>query len=243
MSAEETSWRRQFIRGVGGSFTRSLLQWSLCPLAIGKTIYVDDDAPAPSDGSSWAGAYKYLQDALTAAELMEKPIEIHVAQGTYWPDRGSKYPSGTRDREAIFHLIDKVTIHGGFAGVGTPDPNVRNMELYRTVLSGDLAQNDGALASPSDARDHVSRRDNSYHVMGFNEKRRTRGGLTTELDGLAIMSGYAFRHRSDYSTPWIGTPDQNCGGGLFIANFPGVNLQPVMVEVTISRLYFREQLR
>ena len=62
--------------------------------------------------------------------------------------------------------------------------------------------------------------------------------LTTELDGLAIMSGYAFRHRSDYSMPWIGTPDQNCGGGLFIANFPGVNLQPVMVEVTIRDCTF-----
>ena len=74
----------------------------LCPLALGKTIYVDDDAPAPGGGSSWASAYKYLQDALTAAELMEKPIEIHVAQGTYWPDRGSKYPSGTPTERQSF---------------------------------------------------------------------------------------------------------------------------------------------
>ena len=48
----------------------------------GKIIYVDAGATGANDGSSWADAYNYLQDGLTAALLSStRPIEIKVAQG------------------------------------------------------------------------------------------------------------------------------------------------------------------
>jgi len=34
--------------------------------AVGRTIYVDDDANGANDGSSWDDSYKCLQDALAA---------------------------------------------------------------------------------------------------------------------------------------------------------------------------------
>jgi hypothetical protein len=126
--------------------------------AWGRVIYVDNDATSPGDGSSWQTAYKFLQDALADAETADKPVEIRVAQGIYQPDRSSKFPGGTQNREATFHLIDEVSIRGGFAGSAAPDPNARDVELYRTVLSGDLAQNDAQLTNPLDARDDASRK-------------------------------------------------------------------------------------
>ena len=60
-----------------------------CPVTYGKVIYVDDDAPGANDGTSWENAYFHLQDALTVANIAEKPVENIVAQGVYTPDRGA----------------------------------------------------------------------------------------------------------------------------------------------------------
>jgi hypothetical protein len=82
-------------------------------------LYVDDDAPGANDGSSWENAYNFLQDALTAADTLPRPVEIRVAQGTYKPDQGAGITPG--DREATFQLVNGVTIKGGYAGFGEPE--------------------------------------------------------------------------------------------------------------------------
>ena len=46
-------------------------------------IYVDADATGANDGSSWADAFKYLQDGLWAAK---SDYHILVAEGIYKPD-------------------------------------------------------------------------------------------------------------------------------------------------------------
>ncbi|GAG47885.1 unnamed protein product, partial [marine sediment metagenome] len=48
---------------------------------FGRTIYVDANTPDNNDGSSWAKAYKYLQDALADANSSGDVNEIWVAQG------------------------------------------------------------------------------------------------------------------------------------------------------------------
>ncbi len=96
-----------------------------CSSAAGRTIYVDADASGANDGSSWADAYNYLQDALADANSSDKPVEIWVAQGIYKPDQGAGITLG--DRTATFQLINGVTIKGGYAGFGEPSPNAREI--------------------------------------------------------------------------------------------------------------------
>ncbi|MHC4556347.1 MAG: right-handed parallel beta-helix repeat-containing protein, partial [Planctomycetota bacterium] len=163
-------------------------------IAAGKTIYVDDDATGVNDGSSWFDAYNFLQDALAEANSSEKPVEMRMAQGIYKPDKGGGTTPG--DREATFQLINGVTIMGGYAGFGRPDPNARDIELYESILSGDLDGNDVGFANNAE---------NSYHVVtgsGTSE--------TAILEGFTITGGNA-----------NGSDLDGCGAGMF--NGPGSN--------------------
>ncbi len=117
------------------------------PALAQTTLHVDDDALPGGDGLTWDTAFDDLQDALLAAEAAAGEItEIRVAAGAYTPDRG------TGDRTASFWLVDGVALRGGYAGMGQPDPDERDVALYETILSGDLAGDDdddpGAEGSP-----------------------------------------------------------------------------------------------
>jgi len=168
-----------------------------CTTATGKVIYVDGDAIAEFDGSSWAHAYRTLQDAISNAWYGD---EIRVAHGTYRPDQtasteghvlGEIMASG--DRTATFELIYNVTFRGGYAGYGEPNPDARDSEKYETILSGDLSANDTQVNSLRDLLTESSRAENSYHVV-------TVAG-TAVLEGFNITGGNAVDH-------------QGCGGGL-----------------------------
>lgn len=86
-------------------------------LASAATIYVDDNAPPGGNGVSWGTAFRFLQDALTAAGGGD---EIRVAQGTYYPDRDAMHQAGTGNRGASFTLKDNVALVGGYAGLTCP---------------------------------------------------------------------------------------------------------------------------
>ncbi|NIP27663.1 MAG: hypothetical protein GWN67_24265 [Phycisphaerae bacterium] len=182
-----------------------------CP----KVIYVDADATGNNDGLSWTDAYNLLQDGLTSACEGD---EVLVAQGIYKPDQGGGNTSG--DREATFQLKNDVTIKGGYAGFGEPDPDAWDVDLYETVLSGDLAGDDiGDLFD-------VSRGENSYHVV-------TGSGTDASavLDGFTITGGNAFDTKcssndsgggmyNSYGSPMVAnctftgnTASDQCGGG------------------------------
>jgi probable HAF family extracellular repeat protein/parallel beta-helix repeat protein len=165
-----------------------------------KIIYVDDDASGANNGSSCADAFIYLQDALTAAWSGD---EIHVAQGIYTPDSNSTDPNGSSDRTATFQLINGVTIKGGYAGTGTPDPNARDIQLYETILNGDLNGNDIAVNDPHDLRNEPTRAENSYNVV-----RCTRTDETALLDGFTVTGGNSNGTYLEYSN----------GGGMFNDN-------------------------
>jgi len=109
------------------------------------TWYVDDDALSGTrDGTSWTTAYQFLQDALTAAQ----PFDIvHMAEGNYHPDDDDDIPASTHttgDTSVSFILLDRVEIKGGFIGNNTLgiDPNTRDWDAHKTILSGDLNDND-----------------------------------------------------------------------------------------------------
>ncbi|MCH8211547.1 MAG: hypothetical protein IIB99_09245, partial [Planctomycetes bacterium] len=138
----------------------------------GSVLFVDDDAPSNGDGSTWKTAYRFLQDALANADGIE---EIHVAQGTYRPDRSEANPQGSGDRGASFHLVNGLALQGGYAGIGADDPDARDIKVYETILSGDLLGDDGP--------DFANNDENSYQVVGGG------GTNTTILDGFVITGG------------------------------------------------------
>jgi predicted outer membrane repeat protein len=153
-------------------------------VASGKVIYVDDDAAGANDGSSWSDAYNYLQDALAVASAGD---EIRVAQGIYRPDLGGGNTVG--DRRATFQLKSGVTIKGGYAGAGEADANAVNVNLYKSILSGDLNGDDVEVEGYEPYEllkifDIPTRKDNSCYVVIGNHVDET-----AVLNGFTITSG------------------------------------------------------
>ena len=160
----------------------ALVLITAAPTFAGSIIHVDADADGANNGSSWANAYHYLQNALTAALSGD---EIRVAQGVYKPDQGAGITPG--DRYAAFQLINDVTIKGGYAGFGEPEPNARDIEMFETILSGDLNGDDVEVGNPEDLLDEPTRAENSYHLVfaGYWTDE------TAVLDGFTITGGNA----------------------------------------------------
>ena len=201
----------------------------LCSVCTAKIIYVDDNAAGANDGTSWTHAYTYLQEALNDARLAEKPVEIRVAQGTYRPNGGLMAIPEFDWRTTTFQLINGVTLRGGYAGPGAPDPNARDIKQYETILSGDLNADDGP--------DFANNSENSYHVV-------TSRSVDQEavLDGFVVVGGNADEplhhqwgggmHNSYYSSPAIinCTFRLNSNGGMSNSN----HSDPTVINCTFS---------
>jgi len=160
-----------------------ILLLATCTAEADKIIYVDDDVAGANDGSSWTDAYNYLQDALAVASEGD---EIKVAHGVYRPDLGGDNTAG--DRRATFYLKSGVTIKGGYAGLSGTDPNVVDIILYESILSGDL-NGDDVEVEPNDLHlpkvfDIPTRKDNSCYVVTGNHVDET-----AVLNGFTITSG------------------------------------------------------
>jgi hypothetical protein len=174
---------------------------------LGKVIYVDANAPGAGDGTSWENACSYLRDALLFAAAGD---EIRVAKGIYRPDQGAAVTEG--NQSATFELINGLTIMGGYAGYGEPDPNARDIAQYETILSGDLDDNDAGVADPCDLLHEPTRSDNSYHVVTGNGT-----DSSAVLDGFTIIGGQA----NDYYGDGGGMYCRNCSPTLLDCTFEG----------------------
>jgi hypothetical protein len=148
---------------------------------LSSTIYVDATAPGNKSGTSWTNAYTDLQSALSAATA---GTTIEVSQGTYYPTSGS-------DRTATFNLINGVKLEGGFAGLGTDNPNARNISLYTTTLSGEI----GMTGDSSEF---------SYHVV-----------MSIGNDTTAVLDGFTI---TDGNADGDSAPNEGNGGGIYIGS-------------------------
>ena len=172
-------------------------------LLVPQVLYVDASATGSADGSSWANAFTNPQAALLQAI---SGCEIHVADGVY-------KPTTTTDRMISFQLKDGVWMMGGYAGYGATDPDARDPDLFRTVLSGDI----GALNNTAD---------DTYNVVFA-----TSVGSDTVIDGFTITGGNANLGKWPYKSGggmhvWFASPTvSNCrfvsnsgtsGGGMYI---------------------------
>ncbi len=109
--------------------------------------------------------------------------ELRVAEGIYKPDEGTGQTPG--DRFATFELVSGLTLKGGYAGIGHANPNDRNVDVYKTFLTGDLAGNDSSVRNVRLLGYDPNRIDNSYHVVSAIEVQNT------IVDGFYIESGHA----------------------------------------------------
>jgi len=180
---------------------------------VPASLYVDDDAAPGGTGESWNDAFHDLQGALAVAENVDGVVDVRVAQGTYRPDRG------TGNRTISFDLVDGVTLWGGFAGLGAPDPDEWDPVRYKTILTGDL--------NGDDAVGRANTTDNSYAVVyaiGL-EMTTTLAGVTVTGSSAGVDDPYTVSSGlfvDDSSvTLWKCTFERNSspnsGGGLSIA--------------------------
>ena len=144
-------------------------------LVRAPTIYrVTTMGDAMADGSTWPMATT-LRTALGTAIAGD---EIWIAAGTYTPD--------ATDKAATFNIPGDVRVYGGFAGNEAADFDPANNPRTgaATILSGDLAGNDGVrpAADEDQAAYNATRDDNSRTVV-------TVTGAHATLDGLTITAG------------------------------------------------------
>ncbi len=143
-------------------------------------LYVNIRATGAGSGASWTDAIQDLGKALSAAAGSGGSTrEIWVAAGVYHP---SVRLIPEIPESATFDVPSGVAVYGGFAGTET-SPTERNPTQNRTVLSGDLKDND----DPAGDRNHPSRTDNSSHVV-----RIAGGDSGTILDGFVVTAGSSF---------------------------------------------------
>lgn len=179
------------------TFTRVLLSLCCaltCSLQTSAQIqlYVDSSVAGSGSGTSWAGAYKTLNEALIVANAgSAATYHISIARGTYYPT-GSQ--SGTR-RDSCYQIRHAgIRLAGGFPSGGGP----RNIATNRTVLSGNIGSGGSGT-------------DNSYHLVVVG----TIGAAadTVRIDGLHLTGGFASGSTNDTIN---GTPVERSRGGAIV---------------------------
>ena len=137
-----------------------------------QTIYyVDSNRENSGDGTSWAEAFRYLDDAIEEADDGD---QVWVAAATYVP--GGNAPDST----STFEFDDDIQLYGGFSGSET-DLSQRDLEANVTVLSGDVRGDDRDF----DFRNNIA--DNVAHIMEVGAGT----SVTTVIDGFFFTRGVA----------------------------------------------------
>lgn len=176
-----------FIRGITAFLI--ILIGSSATLAQSPTILrVNANiAGGSGDGTSWANAYRYLQDALDEANANgSAPYEIWVAAGVYYPDEGAGHVDD--DNAESFTLVyDNVQLYGGFTGTET-ERSQRDPEANLTILSGDIDQDDVTTDGLTTVPAGLSG-DNAQHVLYLDGETNEAITADTVIDGFAITAG------------------------------------------------------
>ena len=114
----------------------------VAPLQGQTIVYVDKDAPAGGDGSSWSTAFKYLNDALSDAGIGLGEHHLWIAEGTYYTDEGGLYSNDDQNSKYVIPYTVTAVI-GGFSGE-EESADAADPARYLTTLSGLIFEEYGA---------------------------------------------------------------------------------------------------
>ncbi len=165
------------------------------PKPAAGTLYVDQSATGANDGSSWNDAFVHLQDAADSVNANPyTDYDVRVAEGVYYPDVDKDGDHVADDTTESFRLgVDDVSLLGGYpAGGGGRDP-----EVYRTVLSGDITQDDSTTSDGVTAASTGIAGNNANTVLrldGTSSQSDFASELirsATVVDGLTVTGGQA----------------------------------------------------
>lgn len=181
----------------------------ICSISVSNHLYATkyyvSKSGDNSNGSSWVNAFTNLQSALSVVSAGDTVI---VAKGSYTPS--------TSDKTIAFSMVAGVKILGGFVGNETINQEViDNCDFItnETILSGDLAENDGS--------GYIT--DNSYSVVIFDAW-NTAMSNTTILDGFTISGGYSAGSSLESAN----------GGGIYMQMGANKDCNPLLRNLIIK---------
>lgn len=167
--------------------------------------YVMQTARGAGDGSSWENASDDIQG------MIEKQYvkQVWVAEGKYVPRRRADDVStvSVGDRNNAFLMKIDVKIYGGFKGTETSLSERDLQSARRSILSGDLDNNDITV----DGLSTSNRGNNAYHVVVC-----IGNAGEAALDGFTITGGTAYNDLTTQINGYDARRDE--GGGIYVAN-------------------------
>lgn len=179
--------------------------------AQSKIYYVSSLAPDTGDGSSWANA-----------TTLTKALDKAVAGDQIWVQGFDPVDGANKFYEGSFTVKSGVQLYGGFAGTETKLTDRVTLGKpyqlkYRSVLSGDLQNDDKVdnvdLIFPA----NTTRSDNATHVLTLNMTPTQTSGnnntYPTVVNGFTITGGQAAGEGGKGGGVYV-TGD-NAGGGNF----------------------------
>jgi hypothetical protein len=166
-------------------------------------LRIKPGAGGNATGLTWDDAFESWEEAVEVAVLpWAGSGEVWFAAGVHLPPP----PAGGDPRLASFFLVEDLAFYGGFAGHELTREQ-RDPAFHVTILSGDLAGNDGP--------DFAGRSDNAYHVVQAQQV-----GPTAVLDGFTLRGGNATTAPIDHRN----------GGGILVSH-----ASPTLRNLTIER--------
>jgi parallel beta-helix repeat protein len=164
---------------------------SICTSA--NILYVNAAISASGNGTSFAQAFKTLDEALYIAHRCSAVTRINVATGTYQPTK-KPYNNGveiitTNGYDVTFHVRDGLGIYGGYDAVTGHRTEAPFGGLGATVLSSNYA----------------------YHIVFASAA--ASGGTGVTVDGFTIRGGNA--NVNTTFTVNGNTISRNYGGGIY----------------------------
>ncbi|MDR1722885.1 MAG: InlB B-repeat-containing protein [Tannerella sp.] len=183
--------------------------------------FVDANAPAGGDGSSWGSAFSSLQDALNVAT---KGDYIWVTAGTYSPAPGTSFTLPS----------DLIEVYGGFSGAET-SLDQRDIVNNRTVLQGN-----GASVILNNGINDV--RWDGFTIEGGES---SNGGGVQNIGSTVVIANCIIRDNtavngggvaasggsvSVYNTEISGNTASSLGGGMYYSD----GATGVMTNITVA---------